>query len=164
MFRTEPCSGRRPRLIQLDARNHPPTSPQEIKRHSYHRAGLNFQSRIEKFAVARILPHLVLKKRLLAREDHADYASLQRLLEFSNQLIGMGSGVPRRDKKFTRLVQEPDSAFVSARFGEPVLNGLAHQRIEQRTELLGLNASRNPLQAFRESAFQFEKRWVWKDV
>jgi hypothetical protein len=164
MFRTKASPGRRVGFIQLDAGDHPTTAPEEIKRHGNHRAGLNLKGRIEKLAVARIFPDLILKERLLAGEDHANDTSLQWLFEFAHKLPGVRARIPGRDKKFARLIQKPNSAFIRACFSEAVFNRLAHQGIKHRSELLRVNACGNSLEPLRKSGPQIQKRWVRKDV
>jgi hypothetical protein len=45
-----------------------------------------------------------------------------------------------------------------------MFNGLAHQGIEKRTELLGLNACGNPFEPLRENGLQIHKGWIRKDI
>src|ERR1051326_6662986 len=76
----------------------------------------------------------------------------------------MRTAIPCRNKKFARLIQQPDSAFICAGFGESMFDCLAHQRIEQRRELLGLKGGCNPFEAFCENGFQIQKGWIGKNV
>jgi hypothetical protein len=59
------------------------------------------------------------------------------------------AGIPGGDKKFTRVIQQPNCPFVRAGLSEPVFDRLAHQRIEHRRELLRMNAFGNSLESFR---------------
>lgn len=118
-------------FIQFHARDHSTACAQKIKRHGDHRAGLDLQHRIEQFALARILPDFVLQKWLLTGEHHANQPGLQRLLEFADQLVSVWAAIPGGDEMFTRLIEQPDGAFIRAGFGEAVLERLAHEGIEQ---------------------------------
>lgn len=164
MFRTKACPGRRVRFIQLYAGDHTTTAAEEIKRDGNHGARLDLQRRIEQFAMTRIFPDLVFKERLFAGKNHANDARVQGLLEFSHQLVGVGAGIPGRDEKFANLIQEPDGAFIGAGFSEPAFNRLTHEWIEQRAELLRLNARGNPFEPLREDGLQLRKGWLRKDI
>src|SRR5207248_4825181 len=100
---------------------------------------------------------LVFDEWLLTREDHADEAGIQRLLEFPNELGGIGAGVEGRDQVLSGFVEEPDRAFVSSGVAEAALDGLAHERIEQGAELFGMNGRGHLLQAVRESGLELRK-------
>lgn len=114
--------------------------------------------------MAGIFPDLVFEKRLLAGKDHANDAGLQRLFEFADELVSIRAGIPGGNEKFTGLIQEPDGAFVGAGFGEAMFDGLAQQRIEERTELLGLNACGNTFEPLREDGLQLRKSWIGKYI
>src|SRR4051812_1040549 len=107
MFGAKSCSRRSARFVQLHAGKHPTTSAQEIEGNGNHRVRLHFEHRIEKFAVAGIFPDFVLEERLLAGEYHTNDARVQRLFEFTDQLVSVRAGIPGRDKKFGSLIEEP---------------------------------------------------------
>src|SRR3954471_5273615 len=76
----------------------------------------------------------------------------------------MWPAIPGRNERLTRVIQQPDSAFVRSSFGESVFNRLAHQRIQHRRELLRLESSGNSFQALRKNGLQIQKGWVRQNV